>query len=63
MIRNGDRVVFVAQWSSFYRMKGRVTQVTPHTMIIVDGDSYPIRVGEKEIALDEPSVPNMTGAE
>lgn len=63
MIRKGDSVVVTAQWSSFFGMKGKVTQVHPHPMIVIEGDSYPIRVGEKEIALDLPSNPNLTGAE
>lgn len=51
----GDRVVVVAMWSSFHTMKGRVTALTPHLMIIIDHDLHPIRVGEREIALLEPA--------
>lgn len=52
MICNGDRIVVTAQWSSFYGMRGEVVSVTPHTMVIIDGDTYPIRVGDREIAKD-----------
>jgi ribosomal protein L24 len=50
VVCNGDRVVVVAHWSSFRGMRGEVVQVTPHTMVLIDGDTYPIRVGDREIA-------------
>jgi hypothetical protein len=63
-MRPGDRVIVTAQWSSFFGMKGAVAAVRPHLMILVDGDSYPIRVGPKEVTEDErPTEPNMSGAE
>ncbi len=49
MICNGDRVVVTAQWSSFVGMRGLVVAVTPHLMVLIDGDAYPIRMGEREV--------------
>lgn len=46
----GDRVVFTAAWSTFYTMHGTVTSTQPHIMVLIDGDSYSIRVGSREIA-------------
>lgn len=48
-MRKGDRVEVTAQWSSFYRMRGRVTATVPHLMVLIDDDAYPIRVGEREV--------------
>lgn len=62
-MRVKDRVRVTAAWSSFYGMRGRVTQVEPHIMIIIEGDVQPIRVGEREIVLDEPDEIPLTGAE
>ena len=61
--RKGDRVLFVALWSSFAGMRGTVTATVPHVMVRIDNDAYDIRVGVKEIAVDEPSSVSMTGAE
>lgn len=52
-VKVGDRVVVTAMWSTFHTMKGRITQLEPHLMIIIDHDKYPIRVGAQEIALVE----------
>ena len=52
-MRVGDRVIVSAQWSSFYTMRGTVTQTAPHLMILIDRDTYPIRVGEREVTLEE----------
>jgi hypothetical protein len=49
VICNGDRIVVTAQWSSFYRMRGIVVAVTPHLMVLIDDDAYPIRMGEREV--------------
>jgi len=49
-VRVGDRVVVTAQWSSFAGMRGVVTATSPHLMILIDRDKYPIRVGVKEVA-------------
>ena len=62
-MRPGDRVVFTAQWSSFYGMRGAVAAVRPNMMVLLDGDSHPIRVGPKEVTSDEPTEPSLTGAE
>jgi hypothetical protein len=62
-VRVGDLVCVAAQWSSFYGMKGKVTAIAPHLMILIHGDKYPIRVGEREVVVEEPSELNLTGAE
>lgn len=62
-MRVGERVRFVAAWSSFYGMTGAIVQMQPHIMILIDRDKHPIRVGEREIAVDEPSSQSLTGAE
>ncbi len=61
-LRVGDAVAVVAQWSSFCGMKGKVTALAP-LMVLIHGDKYPIRVGEREVVLEEPSDLNLTGAE
>jgi len=58
----GDRVEVHAQWCSFYRSRGVVTAVKPHLMIVVDGDTYPIRFGEREVSVVE-SVQHVGGVE
>ncbi len=62
-MKPGDRVVVVAHWSTFRGMRGRVVATMPHLMILIDDDKYPIRVGTREVVVDEPSTVNMTGAE
>ena len=62
-MRIGDAIVFVAQWSSFYGFRGKVVSTAPHLMVLLHGDAMPIRVSEREIARDEPSTLNLTGAE
>ncbi len=62
-VRVGDPVIVTAHWSSFRGMRGRVTQTSPHLMILIERDTYPIRVGVREVTVDEPSTVNLTGAE
>jgi len=63
-MRLEDRVVVSANWSSFVGMIGTVKQVKPHLMIHLDGDSFAMRFGDREVTpLPESSEPNMTGAE
>lgn len=45
----GDRVEVFALWSSFKGMCGVVTSVTPGLMVRIDGDTYPIAFGEREV--------------
>lgn len=59
----GDRVLVFAYWSSFYKMAGTVTQVAPYLMVRVDGDSYPIRMGDRECVRLEESRHHVGGAE
>ena len=60
----GDRVVIFAHWSSFYRQQGTVNATTPHLMVTVDGDTYPMRMGEREcIRIDDAPEPMTAGGE
>ncbi len=62
-MRVGDRVRVVAHWSSFVGMKGRVVSTSPHLMVRLDGDTYPLRIEEPSVVIDEPSEISLTGAE
>lgn len=58
------RVIVSANWSSFYGMAGEVIQTSPHLMVRLDGDKFPMRFGEREVSPEpESSSVNMTGAE
>jgi hypothetical protein len=59
----GDRVLVFAQWSSFYRMNGTVEATKPRLMVRIDGDSYPIAMGERECIRIEESTQHIGGAE
>ncbi len=59
----GDRVLIFAQWSSFYRKHGTVTQTAPYLMVRVDDDTYPMRMGERECVRLEESSRHIGGAE
>lgn len=61
-MRPGARIIVTAQWSSFYGMKGTVNATSPHLMITIDGDTYPIRMGAREVAPLE-TAPHHGGAE
>lgn len=63
-MRRDDRVLVTANWSSFCGMRGTVKSTQPHLMVLLDGDSYPIRFGERECSREpESSTVNLTGAE
>lgn len=61
-LRKDDPVRVVAHWSSFYGQRGVVVSVAP-LMVRVHGDTHPMRFGDREVMLDEPSAISMTGAE
>ncbi len=48
---------------SFYRQRGTVTSTRPYLMVRVDGDTYPMRMGERECVRLEERPLSMTGAE
>ncbi len=50
-MRPGDRVSFVALWSSFLGQNGTVVAISPHLMVRLDGDTYPMRVHPKEVSI------------
>lgn len=59
----GDRVLFVALWSTFYKQRGEVTSTTPHLMVRLDGDEHPMRVRDDEVIAEDDREVSMTGAE
>ncbi len=59
----GDRVLVFAHWSSFYQQRGTVAQTKPHLMVRIDGDSLPLRMGEREVVRLEESAQHIGGAE
>lgn len=59
----GDRVLFVAHWSTYHRMRGTVTRVRPTVMVRLDGDTHPMCVNEREVIAEQPSELTLTGAE
>lgn len=60
----GQRVLFIASWSSFKGKRGHVCQTEPVLMVVMDDDPKPIRVGEREvIPLDFDSRRHLAGAE
>lgn len=73
----GDRVRMVDRFAArqlckcrtyepswFNGMRGKVTQVSP-LMVLLDGERLPMRFDERDMdrVVDEPSEPNMSGAE
>ncbi|HXG69944.1 MAG TPA: hypothetical protein VNJ04_04945 [Gemmatimonadaceae bacterium] len=51
-MRVGDRTRVVAIWSEFWGMAGVVTQVEPWVMVLIDGDSYPIKFDPAALAVE-----------
>ncbi len=59
----GQRVLFIARWSTFLGKRGHVSQTAP-LMVVMDDDPKPIRVGEREvIPLEYDSAKHFAGAE
>jgi hypothetical protein len=59
----GDRVTVTKEWSSFFGMRGVLTQVKPFAMVRFDGDTHPLRIEEPTIERDVPVEPHVGGAE
>lgn len=59
----GDRVLFIAPWSSFKGQRGKVTQTEPCLMVVFPDDPRPIRVGEREVIPDPESQQHATAGE
>ena len=57
-----DRIVFFAQWSTWRGMTGRVTATKPGLWVLIDGDTQPVAVTDREI-VREPSAHHIGGAE
>lgn len=62
-MKRGDAVLVVAPWSSFHGMRGEVTQAEPHVMVLLDGETKPLRMGATEIIPAEESTRHIGGAE
>lgn len=49
-MRVGDRIRVEALWSEFWGYDGVVVAVDPHVMVLLDGDSFPIRIDAVSLA-------------
>lgn len=56
------RVVVIERRCSFHGQRGRVTQTTPHLMVLLDGEEKPLRFGESEV-VEESQKQHVAGAE
>lgn len=61
-MRIGDRIEVRSDWSSFDGQRGRVTQMAPYLMVVLDDDPRPIRIEEGVVFLVE-SERHIGGAE
>ena len=52
MLRVGDRVEVVAQWSEFRGQAGEVTQVEPCVMVLLDEYVQPLRIDPVSLAAE-----------
>lgn len=59
----GDRVRVIAAWSSFRGREGNVKQTDPFPMVLLDGESKELRVGESEVLVIEQGPQHVAGAE
>ena len=50
-VKKGDRVAITSDWSSFRGQRGTVIQTHPYITVQIDGDSTPIRIGDREYEL------------
>lgn len=62
-MKPGDRVVFVAPWSSYRSQRAEVVSPPPGLMVLLDGDAKPIAARADEVIPDGPDEVSMTGAE
>ncbi len=62
-MKKGDRVLFVAPWSSYRAQYAEVVTPPPGLMVLLDGDQIPIAARADEVIPDAPSEISMTGAE
>ncbi len=58
-----DRVLVFAFWHTFRGARGRVTQVKPYLMVLLDGDRYPMRIEEGAVIREQDDIITLTGAE
>lgn len=58
-------MIVVATWSTLRGLRGVVTQITPYTMVRLDGDDpRPVRVGDREVIPEHgDSAKHVGGAE
>ncbi len=54
-MRIGDRVRVSALWSAFWGQKGKVTQVAPCVMVLLDEYDHPIRIDAVSLEMDAES--------
>lgn len=61
-MRVGDRIEVTARWSSFVGKRGRVTEMHPFMMVVLDDDPRPLRIEEQSVVRVE-SERHVGGAE
>lgn len=59
----GDRVFLIGFANSFSGRRGTVVSLQPCLMVLVDGETHPMRFSDREIASIEEREVSMTGAE
>lgn len=62
-MKKGDRVLFVAPWSSYRSQRAEVVCPPPALTVLLDGDTLPIAARRDEVVPDGPDEVSMTGAE
>jgi hypothetical protein len=55
----GDRVTVFSGWSSFRGCMGKIVQLKPYVMVLLDGEDKPMAFGTSEIV--EESNPRHVG--
>lgn len=58
----GERVMVIAPWNTFFRQRGRVTQVTPYVMVLLDDERLPMRFDAGTLVAEQ-SERHVGGAE
>lgn len=61
-MRVGDRVEFVASWSSYRGRYGTVKRTGPYLMVLIDSERLAVAASADEVRLAHEEI-SMTGAE
>lgn len=63
MLTLDTRVIVIAPWSTFRGRTGRVVQLEPYLAVLLDGESKPLRMGDREVIPADESRRHVAGAE